>query len=173
MQTAISSSQIGIGTVFAVSILPVEPSRPRQGQESSFDVAGYGPPGTAVGAGDVTGLAATPDGSFYYESGGALVQIRASGSSRYLGGAKSQGETTLRDGLQATEARLRGVSSLAANEQGDVFVAITGNEPNKIWKLDNATGTFELVAGRGSRGLGGDGGEARDALLNSPPGPAL
>ena len=75
------------------------------------------------------------------------------------------------DGGAATDATLRLPTTLAADSQGNIYVADTDN--HCIRKIDTA-GTITTVAGTGGvSGYSGDGGTATAARLDSPQGVAI
>jgi len=69
------------------------------------------------------------------------------------------------DGILATTAELNAPWSVAIGLDGALY--ITDRDNNRIRKVDS-TGTISTVAGTGRQGFGGDGGNAKSALLNSP-----
>ena len=70
------------------------------------------------------------------------------------------------DGGPAVDALLDTPSGVAVAEQGfPIYIADTANDC--IRRVD-AAGTIETIAGNGTPGYGGDGGPARNALLNGP-----
>lgn len=76
------------------------------------------------------------------------------------------------DGGPATAASLSTPTSITLDAAGNVYFADSGN--NAIRRIDGTTGTITTVAGTlGSSGVGGDGGLATHAHLNSPNGVAL
>ena len=68
------------------------------------------------------------------------------------------------DGGRADQARLCYPEGIAFDGQGNLL--ITGN--HCIRRVNRDTEVITTVAGRGVAGYGGDGGEAREALLNHP-----
>jgi sugar lactone lactonase YvrE len=73
------------------------------------------------------------------------------------------------DGGPATNAQLTAPAHLSVDTYGSVFIADAGT--NRIRKV-NAAGIISTVAGKGSRGYSGDGGQATNASLNMPTGVA-
>jgi len=70
------------------------------------------------------------------------------------------------DGGAATSAKLDGVSGLALDGEGNLYIADLYN--NAIRKVTKATGIITTVAGDGTQGYSGDGGLATQAHLNGP-----
>lgn len=69
------------------------------------------------------------------------------------------------DGGPAYAAQLRQPADVAVDEQGNVFIADTGN--HRIRKIE-PNGTISTVAGTGQAGFAGDGGPAAQAKINLP-----
>lgn len=74
--------------------------------------------------------------------------------------------TTLGDGGPATSATLNTPQGLAFDAVGNLYIADTGN--NTIRCVDASTGIITRVAGTGTAGFSGDGGQATLAALNTP-----
>ncbi len=74
------------------------------------------------------------------------------------------------DGGPAIVAQLNSPSGVAADADGNLYIADTGN--HRIRKVD-ALGTITTAAGDGAAGYSGDGGPATAAQLNSPSGVAV
>jgi len=70
------------------------------------------------------------------------------------------------DGGEATAAELNIPSGVAVDAQGDLFIADQLN--NRIREVNASTGIITTVAGNGTSGFSGDGGQATDAKLSSP-----
>jgi streptogramin lyase len=70
------------------------------------------------------------------------------------------------DGGPSTESNLRGPRGVAVDENGNVYIADSGNR--RIRRVDAATGVIITAAGNGERGSTGDGGSALEASLVSP-----
>ncbi len=71
------------------------------------------------------------------------------------------------DGGPAQEAVIVGARAVCVDGQGNTYIC--EREGNAIRKVD-AKGTIRTVAGTGSKGYGGDGGEAAKATFNGPKG---
>ena len=73
------------------------------------------------------------------------------------------------DGGQATSAQLCSPVGVAADAQGNVFIGDQVNQ--RVRKVSG--GTLSTLAGTGTAGYSGDGGQATSAQLNTPLGVAL
>ena len=71
------------------------------------------------------------------------------------------------DGGQATQASIGRVDSVAVDSMGNVY--FTDESFHRVRKVD-ANGVINTVAGTGSAGYSGDGGQAVQALINTPTG---
>jgi uncharacterized protein (TIGR03437 family) len=76
----------------------------------------------------------------------------------------------LGDGNAATSAALTDCKGIAVDRSGNLFFADTGN--NRIRKV-SSTGIISTVAGNGTEGFSGDGGQAVSAALDGPEGVAV
>ena len=70
------------------------------------------------------------------------------------------------DGGSALEASLDILSSVAVDDQGNIFTSDLAN--NRIRKVDAQTGIIETVIGNGNGGFFGDGGPVLEASLSGP-----
>lgn len=93
------------------------------------------------------------------EPGGIIRTVAGSGQGSGLGGAGFGG-----DRGPGEQARLFAPGGLALDETGNLFIADSGNNRIRVLR-DSVIDTF---AGSGETGLGGDGGPARSAHLNTP-----
>ena len=75
------------------------------------------------------------------------------------------------NGGPATQANLNRPAAVAVAPNGDLLIADTGN--HQIRRVFVAAGIIVTVAGTGSQGFSGDGGQAAQAALNRPEGVAL
>jgi hypothetical protein len=73
------------------------------------------------------------------------------------------------DGGQATAAELDGPQEIAVDAAGDVFLA----EARRVREVNHATGVITTVAGNGTFGYSGDGGQATAAELDGSVGVAV
>ena len=86
---------------------------------------------------------------------GTIITIAGNGFSGYDG-----------DGGFATAARIGGVSDIAFDKSGNLFIADGLN--HRIRKVNMSTGIISSIAGNGVGGFAGDGGQATSASLNYP-----
>jgi serine/threonine-protein kinase len=143
-----------------------------------FTVAGTGVAGFSGDHGPATaakingdyGVAPTPDGGFVIADAtddlvrrvgpdGIITTIAGTGIAGYSG-----------DGGLATTAKLNAPLHVVAKPDGSVLIADTLN--NRV-RLISPFGTITTIAGTGTAGYSGDGGQATSAQLDSPVGLAL
>ena len=93
----------------------------------------------------------------------AVRRINADGTMTTIAGTGTSGSTG--DGGPATSARLNTPVRLAFDAAGNLFIADSGN--NKIRRVTPA-GIISTVAGTGTAGNTGDGGQATSARLRTP-----
>ena len=74
------------------------------------------------------------------------------------------GQNKKTEGIAALSADFGDIDGIAVDAQGDLFVA--SKELEKIFKVDNISGTVTRFAGSGRRSYGGDGGLATEASFN-------
>ena len=129
--------------------------------------SGDGAAATTAQLGYPTGVAVDAAGSLFIAdrgnnviravdlSTGVISTVAGNGTSGYSG-----------DGAAAGSAQLSGPSGVAVDAAGNLFVADSGN--NVVREVDLSTGLISTVAGNGSGGYSGDGGEATRAELNDP-----
>jgi sugar lactone lactonase YvrE len=72
------------------------------------------------------------------------------------------------DNGPATAAQLNSPIGLAIDGQGNLFIADTNN--HKLRRVNAENGVITTLAGTGTRGSNGDGGDARNAQLGAPEG---
>ena len=130
-----------------------------------YSEGGDGGPAIQAWLGYPAGVAVDASGSvFVADSGRSQVsKIDASGTITTLAGNGDWGYGG--DGGPAIHAQFNGLSSVAVDIVGNVYVADTGN--HRVRKID-ASGTISTLAGNGESGDAGDGGPAVQAQLNRP-----
>ncbi|MHB8259124.1 MAG: NHL domain-containing protein [Bacteroidia bacterium] len=75
----------------------------------------------------------------------------------------------LGDGGQATDAELNGINAIIFDATGNLYIATSG----RIRKVIMSTGIISTIAGNGTNGYSGDGGQATAAEFNGPTGIAF
>ena len=93
------------------------------------------------------------------DSAGVITTVAGTGTGGYSG-----------DGGQATAAQINNPEGMAVDSSGNLYIADTTN--NRIRKVDTS-GVITTVAGNGSYGYSGDGGQATAARLRRPEGVAV
>ena len=93
------------------------------------------------------------------DSSGVITTVAGTGTGGYSG-----------DTGQATAAQIRTPQGIALDSSGNLYIADTTN--NRIRKVDTS-GVITTVAGNGSYGYSGDGGQATSARLRRPEGVAV
>lgn len=121
---------------------------------------------TKVGL-DPTAVAPDGRGGFYVADHSHNVVCRVTSDGRIAAFAGNGSAGFDGDGGPATDARLYEPTGVAADGQGNVYIADRAN--HRIRMVD-AEGTITTVAGTGRPGFTGDGGPASDARLNFPAG---
>jgi streptogramin lyase len=75
------------------------------------------------------------------------------------------------DGAPLKGTPLNGPRSMAFDRRGDLFLVL--REGNAVYRIDMQKQSVHHLAGTGGKGYSGDGGPARQALLNGPKGIAV
>jgi sugar lactone lactonase YvrE len=91
---------------------------------------------------------------------GIITTVAGTGTSGYSG-----------DGGQATSANLNTPNDIALDSSGNIYIADVSN--SVIRKVTVSTGYISTVAGTGTSGYSGDGGQATSATMKFPYGVAL
>ena len=156
--------------VIVVSLLAAASAFGVSGTDTITTIAGTGTAGSSGDGGQATsaqlnrprGVAIDAQGNVYVAdenahrvrkvSGGIITTVAGTGTAGFSG-----------DGGQATSAQLKGPTGVAVDAQGNLYIADYGN--NRIRKVSG--GIISTVAGTGTAGSTGDGGQATSAQLNS------
>lgn len=148
------------GTISTIATIPAPAAPPTFG----------GPPITSP-----TGLSGKPGGVAYDRSGQPLVvdttghfvgRIGANNAVTIIAGTRNAAGFS-GDGGPATSARLNAPTGIAVASDGAILIADTGN--SRIRRI-GTNGVISTIAGDGTPGFSGDGGQARSAGLNGPQG---
>ena len=101
---------------------------------------------------------------FAERAGHVVRRLTPQGVLTIIAGTGSQGFSG--DGGPATSAELDSPCGVVADSSGNIFIADTRN--HRVREVVAATGLIATVAGTGSPGFSGDGGQATVAQLNAP-----
>lgn len=128
--------------------------------------SGDGGPATAALLNNVYAVARGPDGLLYFcdMDNHRIRRILANGNIETYVGSAQKGYSG--DGGPATQAALNQPYEMAWDKDHHLFFVEIGN--HCVRRVDAKTGTISTVAGTGKPGFGGDGGPAKEALLNQP-----
>ena len=114
-------------------------------------------------------IAVDGSGNLYLSDGNLVRKVDPAGIIGTVAGGGSWGQ--LGDGGAATAAWLYSPQGLAVDSSGNLYIADYNN--HRIRKVSLSTGIISTVAGSGSAGYAGDGGQADAAQLYYPTGVAL
>ncbi|MEO5371598.1 MAG: hypothetical protein H7833_16130 [Magnetococcus sp. DMHC-1] len=130
----------------------------------------YASKGLELGAWTLSAHHVVDGGSLYKGTG----ETRGSGLERPVLKHVAGGGLSYRaDGIDAKLFNNGQISDMAVSADGEIyFVDSSSDGNNQVWKV-TTDGIVVRVAGKSQKGFAGDGGQARDALLNSPRGLAL
>lgn len=122
-------------------------------------------PGLQAPLGKSNAIASDSQGNVYIaDSDNQLVfQVDRQGTLQVIAGNGVSGFSG--DGGSALNAALRFPQGIAVDGNGEVYIADSGN--NRIRRV-STNGIITTIAGTGSAGFSGDGGDARQARLNYP-----
>ncbi len=130
---------------------------------------------TSASLNDPMGVAVNASGDIFIADTGNNVirKVAPDGTITTIAGDFALGSGYSGDGYAATGAQLNAPTGLALDDNGDLFIADSGN--NVIRKVKLSTGTITTVAGDVALGSGfsGDGYAATGAQLNAPNGIAV
>jgi Adenylate and Guanylate cyclase catalytic domain len=122
----------------------------------------------ATGLAHPVAVALDPAGRLYVVDGNRVRRINADGTVTTIAGTGRAGFSG--DGGPAASADLRGPESIAIDSAGDIFIA--DSQSNRVRRVDSR-GIITTIAGSGQAGYGGDGGPAKQAVLDDPTGVAI
>lgn len=133
-----------------------------------FKFTGDGGPATLAHLNMPAGLALDPAGNLYIaDNANNAVRKVSGGTITTVAGTGAAGSSG--DGQPATAATLFGVSDVALDAAGNIYIADQLN--SRIREVSN--GVIRTVAGRSKYGHSGDGGPATNADLGQPQGIAI
>jgi uncharacterized protein (TIGR03437 family) len=133
----------------------------------AYKTSGDGP-ATAAQLAAPFGIALDSSGNCYFsESAGNRIRKLSNGVLTTVAGTGTAGFSG--DGGPATAAQLSAPAAIALDSQGALYIADWGN--NRVRKVLN--GVITTVAGNGTAGESGDGGQATSAQLSHPIGLAV
>ena len=132
--------------------------------------SGDGGPATLARFGRIEGLAVDLAGNLYIADAGnyRIRRVDTSGTIETIAGTGEFGGEG--DGGPAASAAVTAVSGLAADRNGNLYIADTWSD--RIRVIDTG-GMISTIAGTGEAGRSGDGGPAVEARLNLPNGVAV
>ncbi len=128
---------------------------------------GDGRVSTAIGLNQPWGIAVNPVTNEVYiadQSNQRVLKVSAAGIVTTVAGTGTAGYNG--DNIAATTARLSAPARVSFDAAGNLYIVDSGN--NRIRKVAAATGIITTVAGNGTAGFAGDGGQATAARLKTP-----
>ena len=129
--------------------------------------SGDGGPATSAALGDPNFLALGPTGSLYFTDNFNCVvrYITTSGVIGTYAGTGKCGDAG--DGGSASRASFDGLAGLDFDSAGDLIISESFD--NRI-RMVSSSGTVSTLAGNGTAGFAGDGGNSKSALVSDPMG---
>lgn len=127
--------------------------------------SGDGGQATSAALGDPNYLALGPNGNLYFTDNFNCVvrSITTSGVISTYAGSGACGEAG--NGGPASKASLNGLAGLDFDSAGDLIISESFD--NRL-RMVSSSGTVTNLAGNGTAGFSGDGGNSQDALVNDP-----
>ena len=137
----------------------------------TYGYRGDGGPATAAELADPAGLAIEGGNLYIADSGNNVIREvnLTTGVITTVAGDGTYGDSG--DGGKATAAELSNPLGVAVDSSGNIYIA--DEYDNAIREVNAATGDISTIAGDGTYGYSGDGGQATDAELSDPSGVAL
>ncbi len=132
--------------------------------------SGDGGPATQARLTQATGMCFDRNGNLYFADAlnHVVRRIDTNGIITTVAGTGALGSTG--DNQQATAAKLNTPHDVAADTDGNIYIADTGN--NRVRRV-GANGVIAAFAGKGETGYAGDGGAATEARFTNPYGVAV
>ena len=133
--------------------------------------SGDGGPATAAALAFPAGIAMDRGGNLYIADApnGRIRKLATDGTISTIAGIGTLGFSG--EGKAASQAQLNRPYGVAFDTAGNIYIADTYND--NVRKITIATGNISTFAGTNTEGLGGDGGAATGALLDTPTGVAV
>jgi len=135
------------------------------GYGGNYGFSGDGGPAYLASLESPQGLAIDPAGNLFVADTGNQ-RIRRVDANTQIITTYAGGGSVFGDGSAATSATLSSPAGLATDSAGNLYIADSGN--NRIRKITASTGVITTVAGNGTAGYTGDGGQATAAELSGP-----
>jgi len=164
--TVRATNSLGQGPVSAsVSGTPFQPQIHTIAGTGTAGYSGDGGQGNVAQVSQATGVVADAAGNLYVADIGnnRIRKISPSGVITTIAGTSTAGFTG--DGGQATSAQLNQPHNVALDAAGNIYIASYAD--HRIRKV-STTGVISTIAGTGTAGSAGDGGQATSAQLNLP-----
>lgn len=130
----------------------------------TYDNTGDGGPATSASIAVPTSMVFGPDGALYFNSSTATDSAirKVDMNTGIISKVAGNGTTTVSgDGGPAIDAGMQSLAGIAIDLSGNIYLADLGSY--SVRKIDAASGIITTVAGNGTMGSSGDGGQATDA----------